>query len=388
MQHGSVIQTSRREGPNVWQFRWSEKDLNGHRVYRKRVIGTVEQYADAAAVCHAALALLPDVYLRSRQDQIGSITIDQLCEHFEQSEMRSGANLWSIATQRTYRGYIRRWIRPRWGSRSLDEIKAVEVEAWLHGINLARASRAKIRNVLCVLFNHACRHELFDRNPIRFVRQSSKRRRAPEVLTGAEIKALVENLPLRERTLVLLASSTGLRQGELFGLKWRDIDFEQGELNVIRSIVCGVEGRCKTESSQKPVPMHSQLAAALIAWRQQCRLKADDDWVFASRLHKGQRPYWGAVIMCHYIQPVAEKLGIQKRIGWHTFRRTYCTLLRSLGVEFKVMQELMGHSSLRSTLDVYTQAVGPAKRAAQAAVLSLFVAPPNLHNDCEIIGLA
>ena len=114
MQHGSVIQTSRREGPNVWQFRWSEKDLNGHRVYRKRVIGTVEQYADAAAVCHAALALLPDVYLRSRQDQIGSITIDQLCEHFEQSEMRSGANLWSIATQRTYRGYIRRWIRPRW----------------------------------------------------------------------------------------------------------------------------------------------------------------------------------------------------------------------------------------------------------------------------------
>ena len=92
--------------------------------------------------------------------------------------------------------------------------------------------------------------------------------------------------------------------------------------------------------------------------------------------------------MRHYIQPVAEKLGIQKRIGWHTFRHTYCTLLRSLGVEFKVMQELMRHSSLRSTLDVYTQAVGPAKRAAQAAVLSLFVAPPDLHNDWEIIGLA
>jgi hypothetical protein len=59
-------------------------------------------------------------------------------------------------------------------------------------------------------------------------------------------------------------------------------------------------------------------------------------------------------------------------------RHTYCTLLRSLGVEFKVMQELMRHSSLRSTLDVYTQAVGPAKRAAQDAMLSLFVAPPDL----------
>ena len=208
------------------------------------------------------------------------------------------------------------------------------------------------------------------------------------MLTGAEIKVLVENLPIRERTLVLLAASTGLRQGELFGLKWRDVDFEHGELNVIRSIVCGVEGRCKTESSQKPVPMHSQLAGLLMAWRGQCKFNRDDDWVFASRLRNGQKPYWGAAIMRHHIQPVAEKLGVQKRIGWHTFRHTYCTLLRSLGVEFKVMQELMRHSSLRSTLDVYTQAVGPAKRAAQAAVLSLFFSPDYSESDFEIIGIA
>jgi len=81
-------------------------------------------------------------------------------------------------------------------------------------------------------------------------------------------------------------------------------------------------------------------------------------------------------------------LGIDKRIGWHTFRHTCSTLLRSLGVEFKVMQELMRHSSLRSTLDVYTQAVGPAKRAAQAAVLSLFVLLDHSEWDNEIIGLA
>jgi integrase len=388
MQQGSVIQSSRKEGPDVWQFRWSERDLSGHRVYRKRVIGTVEQYADADAVRAATSALISEANLRSYKNCVGAITIDQLCEHFEQSEMRLGVSLWSVATQKTYRGYIRRWIRPRCGSCSLDEIKAVKVEAWLRGLNLAPGSRAKIRNVFCVLFNHACRHELFDRNPIRFVRQSAKRRRTPNVLTGAEIKVLVENLPIRESTLVLLAASTGLRQSELFGLKWMDIDCEHGELNVIRSIVCGVEGHCKTESSQKPVPMHPQLGTALITWKQHCRFRAGEDWVFASRLHNGRKPYWGAAIMRHYIQPLAEKLGIQKRIGWHTFRHTYCTLLRSLGVEFKVMQELMRHSSLRSTLDVYTQAVGPAKRSAQASVLSLFIAPPALHGDCEIIGLA
>ena len=58
-------------------------------------------------------------------------------------------------------------------------------------------------------------------------------------------------------------------------------------------------------------------------------------------------------------------------IWMHTFRHAYSTMLRSVGTEFKVMQELLRHSSFRSTLDVYTQAVTPAKHAAQAAVMSL-----------------
>ncbi|AEU36486.1 tyrosine-type recombinase/integrase [Granulicella mallensis] len=375
MQRGSVIQMTRKNGPGVWQFRWSDKDLNGRRVYHRQVIGTIDQYADEAAVRHATLPLIYEVNSRSPHDHVGAITVDQLCEHFEQWEFRSSISLRSVATIKTYRGYIRRWIRPQWGSRKLDEIKATDVEAWLRSLNLARGSRSKLRSILSILFNHACRHELFDHNPIRFVRQGAKRLHTPDVLTGSEIKLLVESLPLRERTLVLLAASTGLRQGEIFGLKWRDVDFEHGELNVIRSMVCGVVGACKTESSQRPVPLHHRLAAALLAWRPNCNFKTQDDWVFASRLHNGRKPYWGPVILRKYIQPAAQKLGIHKQIGWHTFRRTYATLLRSLGVEFKVMQELMRHSSLRTTLDVYTQAVGPAKRAAQAAVLSLFTSP-------------
>ena len=59
------------------------------------------------------------------------------------------------------------------------------------------------------------------------------------------------------------------------------------------------------------------------------------------------------------------------RLPIASFRHTYSTLLRSVGTEFKVMQELLRHSSLRSTLDIYTQAISPAKHEAQAAVLSL-----------------
>ncbi|MGC2354486.1 MAG: site-specific integrase [Candidatus Acidiferrum sp.] len=114
-----------------------------------------------------------------------------------------------------------------------------------------------------------------------------------------------------------------------------------------------------------------QLANALMQWRKGCTYIKPDDWVFASKRYRGRRPYWGQAILRKYIRPAAQRVGIQKRFGWHTFRHTYSTLLRSVGTEFKVMQELLRHSSCRSTLDVYTQAVTPAKHAAQAAVMSL-----------------
>jgi len=388
MQHGSIIQATRKQGPDVWQFRWSEKDRSGRRIYRKKVIGTVRQYPDAQAARHATTALLAHINAGASENGGCKITVEQICEHFEQRELRSADSFRSFATVKTYRGYIRKWIKPRWGSLCLDEIKAVEVEAWLRRLSLARSSLAKIRSILSILFNHACRYELFDRNPMRFVRQGAKRRRAPDVLTAAEIKELVDHLPLRERTLVLLAASTGLRQSELFGIKWRDVDFRRGELSVVRSIVFGVVGRCKTESSQKPVPLHPLLGEALLTWRKACKFTGYDDWVFASRLHKGRRPYWGASILRKYIRPVAESLNIQKHIGWHTFRHTYSTLLRSVGAEFKVMQELMRHSTLRTTMDVYTQAVAPAKHAAQAAVLALFFPLTGPVDDCVVLGTA
>jgi integrase len=124
-----------------------------------------------------------------------------------------------------------------------------------------------------------------------------------------------------------------------------------------------------------------------LAWRKTCKFIGVDDWIFASRLHEGRRPYWGASILRNYVRLVAATLNIQKRIGWHTFRHTNSTLLRSVGAEFKVMQELMRHSTLRTTMDVYTQAVAPAKHAAQAAVLALFFSMNDADDD-SIVGTA
>src|SRR6266849_8977766 len=237
MQRGSLAILSRKEGPAVWQFRWSEKNLRGARVQRKRVIGTVERYRDEAAARTAIAVLLAELNSEKVRMNSRSITVAQLCDHFEQRELARDNTWRSYATKKIYQAYLTRWIRPQWRHCELAEVRTIQVESWLRHLPLAKSSCAKIRNVMSVLFNHACRYELFDRNPIYLVRQSAKRRTPPATLEPAEIKALIDGLALRERTLVLLAASTGLRQSEIFGLKWGDIDFERGTMSVIRSIV-------------------------------------------------------------------------------------------------------------------------------------------------------
>ncbi len=143
---------------------------------------------------------------------------------------------------------------------------------------------------MSVVFNHGIRHEICDRNPIQLVRQSAKRKAAPVILSAGEVQSLVAVLGIRGRTLVLVAFGTGLRMSELFGLKWHDIDFQKNEISVTRSIVFQVVGPCKTEASQKPVPLDSRLAEALKQWRDHTKYNKAEDWVFASPAGRGKRP--------------------------------------------------------------------------------------------------
>jgi integrase len=81
--------------------------------------------------------------------------------------------------------------------------------------------------------------------------------------------------------------------------------------------------------------------------------------------------------MCDYIQPAARKLGIKKKMSWHTFRHTFSTLLKGNGEDVKVVQELLRHSTAKMTLDTYTQALSPQKRAAQSKVVGMIRPKPS-----------
>ena len=123
---------------------------------------------------------------------------------------------------------------------------------------------------------------------------------------------------------------------------------------------------------------------ALLRWRRQSTYTSDDHYVFASETMRGKQPYWPDNLMKRQIRPVAKANGIHKKIGWHTFRHSFGTLLKANGEDVKTVQELLRHANSRITLDVYTQAVNSSKRAAQSKVVKMMISSEG--NKAAIVG--
>ena len=242
MQDGSVTVERRKQGPDVWCFRWREGGPDGRKIHRRIVLGTADDLKTIASARKAVVGLTHEINLNDVRIRTGSLAFADLSRHFQQRELVRGNTRIAYSTRKAYEGYLKKWIEPRWGEYRLLEIRAVEVELWLKSLDRAPGTRCKIRNVMSLLFNHARRHDLCDRNPIQWVRQSAKRRTAPDILTNNEVQGLLANLRFRERTLVLLAVTTGLRRSEIFALKWKDVDFHAKQICVTRSIVQNVVG--------------------------------------------------------------------------------------------------------------------------------------------------
>jgi len=350
-QEGCLTKSKRKSG-DVWEFRFCEPQPDGSRKMRCVVVGPVARYRTRAAALGQLQLLRANINMEVIDSERPVLTtFTSLVEHYQIKELQMDNHAKkAFSTKSRTAVVLKKWILPRWGEYRPGDIKPIAVEEWLDslahnyrkkdtGKPLANGTKVKIRNIMSAIFRHGMRYEFLPRveaaNPMKYVRQSGKRRHIPLVLDVGQFQQLFAALRQRERAMVLLDCGSGLRRGELIGLKWNDIDLAKKQMNVTGSVVERVSGDVKTEASRKAVPLDDFMIEELSAWYQITPYRKPEDWVFASDslragVKRGKQPYWPSTIMRHFIQPVARRLGIGN-INWHTFRHTYSTLLRANG---------------------------------------------------------
>lgn len=355
-QYGNLTLRKRKRGPDVWQFRWVEQGKQ-----RSVLIGTVEKLPTKADAERAVEHLRIKLNAQFPQQKFHSVTVAALIDRFmeEHAEKRCRKNTW-----KNYLGLFNNHIRSRWGGELVQNIKPIAIEDWLESYPHSRQVKVHIRTLMHVLYQVAMRWEMVDRNPVDLVRQSGKRLKKPRALTAAQVKALVARLAEPYRTMVMTSASLGLRVSELVALQWGDVDFQDLTIKVVRSFVRGEINATKTEASEGTLPLDGELARMLLAHRAKSEYASESDFVFAGDSGKVR---WPDSVLADYLKPAAVKAEIGN-IGWHTFRHTYSTLLHSLGTPPAVQKELLRHADIRTTMNVYTQAVSDEKRAAASKV--------------------
>lgn len=366
-QNGSLTLVKNKRTDDSWFFRYYE-DVDGKRVHRNLRIGSVRELPRRRDAEKAVLSLRSTINSGIRAPQ----TVSELVAHYRKHELTLERK--AFATVEAHQSYLTLHILPKWQDHKLSEVKTVAVEQWLESLELAPASKTKIRNIMSAVYSHGIRHEWITFNPISKVRTSAKRLREPDVLTPSEFRSLLQELPLRERAAVMLAGSTGLRRSELFALRWSDVNFFTMEVAVTRSFVRKHFGETKTEASRKPVPLHPSVSDALAEWRGKSEYNSDDDFLFPSLRLNGTQPLMPDMVLKKIIRPALVRAKVEgKKIGWHSFRHSLATNLRSLGVDVKVAQELLRHANSRTTMDLYTQAVSADKRNASQRQVELLL---------------
>jgi integrase len=364
-QRGSLLKESRKGSSDVWVFRYYEVK-EGTRKYRRQIVGTVAELPLRRDAEKAVAAFRTNINTEVRVPQ----TVAELISHYREHELGRKA----YATQENHSVLTKLYLEPRWGTHQLSSVRTVDVEKWLDGLSLAPASKTKIKSAFSVLYSHAIRHQWLTFNPISKVRTSSKRLREKDVLSPKEFQALIAELSVRDRAMVMLAGSTGLRRSEMIALTWADVNPSTMEVNVLRSCVRNRFGNVKTECSKRPVPLHSVVLKVLLEWREESPYKAPTDFLFPSVRLNGSKPLSPDSLLKRSIRPALKRAGIvDKQIGWHNFRHSLATNLRAMGVDVKVAQELLRHANSRTTLDVYTRAVSQQKRDANAKVVELLL---------------
>ena len=278
----------------------------------------------------------------------------------------------SKSTYRSYRGVVDNHLAPVIGGIKLRQLSAVNVQSMLAELERRGASprtRQMSYAVLQRALGQAVRWGLIASNACAGVDPPKVPRKEFRVLDAAEARRLIAAASGdRLEALLVLAICTGMRQGELLGLQWRDIDFARSSVTVRRQLSEGGAGgpelaELKTEKSRRSIALPASAIESLRRHRERCSAEPMPTALLFTADRGG--PIFKRNLLRRWFYPLLERAGLP-RVRFHDLRHTHASLLLAEGVHPKVVQERLGHSQVSVTLDVYSH-VAPSLQVEAAA---------------------
>ena len=287
------------------------------------------------------------------------------------------------STYLTYHGYIENHIKPQLGKIPLNDLTTLHlqqfykkllaegrverIEAQKQPKGLSAKTVRNIHQIISSALKLANEQRLIARNPADGCALPKAEHKEMQTLPVEQLTSF-----LREAkdsgvfALYYIDLTTGLRRGELLGLKWSDIDLEKGDLRVQRQIgrIDGkiIEMPLKTKNAYRTLPLSADAISVLM---QQRRKTGNSEWVFPSPSGGPMSP--DSVL--HMLHRVLKRAGLPK-VRFHDLRHTFATLALENGMDVKTLSAMLGHVSTVTTLDIYTHAFDKNKKAASQIMQS------------------
>lgn len=303
----------------------------------------------------------------------GKLTVADLLNQFLQGYAKTKC---SQKTQDGYQMIAERHLIPALGHTLLKQLTPQAIQAYYGQAceKLSARTVHKHHRLLKQSLKYGVRQGYLGRNPCDLVDTPSWKPRPMRTLTPEELEGLLEVASSnRFYPVIYTAVSTGLRQAELLGLRWRDIDLDLQSISVCQ-VLYKHRGICefkepKTSHSKRRVSMTAKLADYLSEYKGEReslslhlgRLLKPDDLVFSNGEGKPIDPY----VLSHNFARIVKQVGL-RNMRFHDLRHTFASLMLLMGAKPKVISEALGHSSVAFTMDTYSHIIEGMQSEAMA----------------------
>ena len=288
---------------------------------------------------------------------------------------------------RTYQGYVEKskTILEHLGNMQLQKIELYHLQKFISDLQNIGKSPKSLRHYYSILkmcFDDAimCRH--ISLNPTRNLKLPSMRRKELNIMTKEE-QLVFEGFMKKYRmgTAYIVLVNTGLRAGELSGLTWKDVDFENKALYVRRGMqkITTYDDEfnkvkrerkvtdVKTENSYRVVPMLDKVVRIIQEYKKKVQTEQEelaelgegfkeDDFIFKTKCNHP--------ITSEYLRKTCQEICKSnnfRKVGIHELRHTFATRSIEAGIDLRVLQEILGHASYSTTADIYVHILGQVK---------------------------